>query len=477
MPLPILKNRILNIRDARALEQVMLALLIGIVWLIISLMVIIIPEASPVIVVLLFMMIYIGYLTAAFAWHKRRVRKLGQLAEKVLHEGEAPPHVSIIIPAHNEAAVIERTVRQMLRLDYPHFDLMVVDDRSTDGTAQVLAWLKQQPEIGDRFDFYVRADEAMPGKSAVLNEAVTQVEGEIIAVFDADAFVEPDFLNRMVPLLQEDGVGAAQARKVILNARENLLTRCQHYEYCLDAHLQSFRDAAKGAVELRGNGQLVKRKAIHSIGGWNNHSLTDDLDLSTQLHISGWDIRFASKTLVYEEGITRFIPLLRQRRRWAEGSLRRYLQYGGQIFLSNKVALRTKFDMIGYFVDFIFPIWLVGDYLALAISYAIGEIDKRHVILSLIVLPVLTAFFIISFFVAIKRFNRITWLKAGGWSIVTGCYLSLIWIPVVFWVMVKVLLQHSQTLDWDKTAHTGSHTDDMAPTPGMILSGEPQTSQ
>lgn len=127
-------------------------------------------------------------------------------------------------------------------------------------------------------------------------------KGEAILVFDADATVEPDFLKKLIPELEPKDVGAVQARKVIRNKNYNLLTRCQNNEYTMDTHFQVGRDSVKGAVELRGNGELIKREAVEDIGGWNNYTITDDLDMSTRLHIKGWNIRILSEAIVYEEG-------------------------------------------------------------------------------------------------------------------------------------------------------------------------------
>ena len=100
----------------------------------------------------------------------------------------------------------------------------------------------------------------------MLNDAFALAKGEAILVFDADATVDPDFLNKLVPQLEPKDVGAVQARKVIRNKDYNWLTRCQSNEYSIDVHCQLGRDSVKGAVELRGNGELIKRKVFKRIG-------------------------------------------------------------------------------------------------------------------------------------------------------------------------------------------------------------------
>jgi 1,2-diacylglycerol 3-beta-glucosyltransferase len=260
------------------------------------------------------------------------------------------------VPAHNEATVIANTVENILAIDYPKFEIIVIDDRSTDNTAQVVNDLATKHANVIAF---IRDKDAFPGKSAVLNDAMALAKGDAILVFDADATVEPDFLNKLIPLLEPADVGAVQARKVIRNKNFNFLTRCQNNEYTLDTHFQTGRDAVKGAAELRGNGELIKREAIEDIGGWNNYTITDDLDMSTRLHIKGWDIRFCPDACVYEEGIVYVFPLFRQRRRWLEGTIRRYLEYFGEAIKSKKMSLRARLDMAIYITQFIMPLWFM----------------------------------------------------------------------------------------------------------------------
>ncbi len=144
------------------------------------------------------------------------------------------PFVTIMIPAHDEESVISDTVANIECIDYPHFEVIVIDDRSADNTASVIKDLEKK--YSNLYAF-VRDKDAFPGKSAVLNDAMQYAHGDAILVFDADATVDPDFLNKLIPLLEPKDVGAVQARKVIRNKDYNLLTRCQNNEYTMDVQL------------------------------------------------------------------------------------------------------------------------------------------------------------------------------------------------------------------------------------------------
>lgn len=428
--------------------KLLLVLLIVIVWLVVFLTGKVMPKYSSVMLLLLFMFLYTWLITLAMVHQKRMESKKPRPLNT-----DYRPRISVVLAAHNEEQVVEATIRQLLRLDYPDFELLVIDDRSQDGTREILQRLSG--ELDERFRCHFRGDGDVPGKPAALNDALQLTTGEVICVFDADAYVEPDFLSRIVPFLADENVGAVQARKVIANAEDNWLTRCQQYEYSLDSHFQYGRDSVRGAVELRGNGQLVKREALHEVNGWNNYTLTDDLDLSTRLHLEGWDIRFAHKVPVYEEGITLFGDLLKQRRRWTEGTLWRYLENAGRILTSTKASWRTRLDMIAYFLEFLLPLWLFMDFVHLGWALVISDPEPMRILSSLFVVPIFSYCMIIAIIVAIVRFNRPPVPHALGWGIVTGLYMTLLWVPLVFGIIVKVLWQRKRRTRWDKTSHRG----------------------
>ncbi|MHC5830206.1 MAG: glycosyltransferase family 2 protein, partial [Nostoc sp.] len=116
----------------------------------------------------------------------------------------------------------------------------------------------------------------------------------------ADAQVTPDLLLQVIPLFQREKVGAVQVRKAIANAKENFWTKGQMAEMALDTWFQQQRTALGGIGELRGNGQFVRRSALESCGGWNEETITDDLDLTIRLHLEKWDIECVFHPAVQE---------------------------------------------------------------------------------------------------------------------------------------------------------------------------------
>lgn len=394
------------------------------------------------------MVIYGLYSIAATKYQKRKLK----MHPMVINENYKP-FVSIMIPAHNEESVIENTVNNIRAIDYPNYEIIVIDDRSSDSTAKVIK------ELADKYDnviAMVRSLDAFPGKSAVLNDAFEVAKGDAILVFDADATVEPDFLNKLIPHLEPADVGAVQARKIIRNKDVNLLTRCQNNEYTMDTHMQVGRDAVKGAVELRGNGELIKREAIIDIGGWNNYTITDDLDMSTRLHIKGWDVRYCSDACVYEEGIVFLFPLFRQRRRWLEGTIRRYLEYFWAAMTSKKMSLRAQLDMAVYITEFIMPLWFMMEVIFRVIKLFADKVDpySLHNVLwsSLIVGSVVWLGFFLLIRYSLRRYDNVPRLKAMSESFITTIYFFMLWFPMELFIFGKILFC-KKDMNWGKTAH------------------------
>jgi 1,2-diacylglycerol 3-beta-glucosyltransferase len=356
------------------------------------------------------------------------------------------PFVNVIVPAHNEECVLAETIENFVQIDYPCFDILIMDDRSKDNTFEIAKTLAAKYK--DKVKVYSRPNDSYPGKAAVLNDALAMTSGEVLCVFDADARVKPDFLNKILPYLLADKTAAVQARKIIVNKENNFLTRVQSYEYSMDANIQTGRDSLKGAVELRGNGQVIKRTALETIGGWTNNTLTDDLDISTKLQLAGYDIRFRKDVCVYEEAASEWKVIVNQRKRWAEGSIRRYLDYLREIIISSKITNRVGLDMLFYFSEFILPIWLISDFFIQLFSLFLGR--SPQFFSNFIVILAISLFFITLLLSSIVKYDHYNFLKALKWALGTAAFVIVLWTIVVSIVVIKILFTKRE-LKWYKT--------------------------
>ncbi|MBD2577471.1 glycosyltransferase family 2 protein [Oscillatoria sp. FACHB-1406] len=270
------------------------------------------------------------------------------------------PKVSLLIAAKNEEAVIGRLVRMLCNLDYPRdrYEVWAIDDDSSDRTPEILDRLAAEyPQL----KVLHRPAGAGGGKSGALNQIIPLITGSIIGVFDADATVTPDMLRRIVTLFDNEKIGAVQMRKAIANDSYNFWTQGQKAEMALDCYFQQQRIAVGGIGELRGNGQFVRREALMSCGGWNEETITDDLDLTIRLHLDRWDIGFCLLPAVNEEGVTGPKALWHQRNRWAEGGYQRYLDYW-RLIASNRLDFTKTLDLIAFvLIQYILPTAAIPD--------------------------------------------------------------------------------------------------------------------
>jgi 1,2-diacylglycerol 3-beta-glucosyltransferase len=367
----------------------------------------------------------------------------------VAHDSEQLyPFISLLVAAKNEEAVVARLVQALCELDYPtdRYELWIIDDNSSDRTLTVLEGLRQKYK---QLRVLSRLPGAGGGKSGALNQVLPLTKGEIIGVFDADAQVPKQMLRQVLPLFEQPQVGAVQVRKSIVNADANFWTQGQRTEMALDAFFQQQRVAIGGIGELRGNGQFVRRRALERCGGWNEQTITDDLDLSLRLHLDHWDIECLMHPAVGEEGVTWAIALWHQRNRWAEGGYQSYLDYW-RLIVRNRLGTRKSLDL--------FTFWLIKYFLpAAAIPDFLMAIARSR---PPMLVPVTSLTVVLSFIGMVRGLNQsrqgsktlplITLLHAFQ-----GTVYMLHWLPVIASVTARISVRPKR-LKWVKTVHQGS---------------------
>ncbi|MEO8638312.1 MAG: glycosyltransferase family 2 protein [Chloroflexota bacterium] len=272
----------------------------------------------------------------------------------------ARPWVTLLVAARNEEPVIAATLASLAQQDYaqggePRFDIVVVDDGSTDGTG---ALARQAAALyPDRLRVVRREPGDGPAmKAAALTFAHSETRGEVIGVLDADASVSMDFVSRVMRAWQADPDAAAiQAQRRAHNRDHGWLAAAQDEELLMDMASQCGRRATDGSAELRGNGMFVRRAALERLGGWNPTALTEDLELSTRLVAAGERIALAPQVEVGEEAVMTLAGLWGQRLRWAEGSIRRLIELGPGLLRASQVPLGRKFDFLAFTGEFVIP--------------------------------------------------------------------------------------------------------------------------
>ena len=361
------------------------------------------------------------------------------------------PYVSLLVAAKNEEAVIGNLVKNLCSLEYPEdrYEVWIVDDNSTDTTPQLLAGLAQEH---DQLRLLRRDSKACGGKSGALNQVLPLSKGEFVAVFDADAIVEADLLVRVIPLFQREKVGAVQVRKAIANKNENFWTKGQMVEMAVDTFFQQQRTVIGGIGELRGNGQFVRRKALNSCGGWNEETITDDLDLTIRLHLDSWDIECVFYPTVEEEGVTSAIALWHQRSRWAEGGYQRYLDYW-DLILKNRMGTRKTWDLFMFMlIMYILPTAAVPDLLMALTRHRppmLSPVSGLTVTMSMA-----------GMFAGLKRIRQDKEFKLSTYFLLLfqtmrGILYMFHWLLVISSTTARMSVRPKR-LKWVKTLHQGS---------------------
>jgi hypothetical protein len=299
-----------------------------------------------------------------------------QDAASALDRADRKPTFSIVVAARDEEIVLRRLVADVGRQDYrtvqgePLFELIVVDDRSTDGTADVMRAAATDAGIAVITRVVLRRGTGLPdGKGAALTAAQPDIcTGDVVLVLDADARLESSFLRHAAGYFAA-GAKAVTARRRILDAESGWLAGAQADEQTLDGELNRGRWAMGGCSEFRGNGIMIRRDLLAAAGGWRSAALTEDIDLSSRIAaLAGERVAWALDAEVWEEPVRTADRLWRQRLRWAEGAFRRAFEHGPAVITSGRLPVAARLDFVAYTSQLAVPVVVVGAAVSAAVT-------------------------------------------------------------------------------------------------------------
>jgi cellulose synthase/poly-beta-1,6-N-acetylglucosamine synthase-like glycosyltransferase len=257
-------------------------------------------------------------MTLAIAYVRNRKKR--KLEEIPLFDSKNAPKVTIQLPMYNEMYVAERIIETAAGFDYPRdkFQIQVLDD-STDETKDIIAAkVAELAATGLNIQHIHRIDRT-GYKAGALDDAMDRVQGEFIAIFDADFVPDKDFLIRTMPYFKE-GIGVVQSRWGHLNKTYSLLTELQAFG--LNGHFaieQGGRNASGHFINFNGTAGIWRKTCIEEAGGWEHDTLTEDLDLSYRAQMRGWKFKYLEDVESPAELPITMSALKSQQHRWMKG--------------------------------------------------------------------------------------------------------------------------------------------------------------
>ncbi|WP_371606397.1 glycosyltransferase [Streptomyces sp. NBC_01213] len=252
-------------------------------------------------------MVRFGLMLLLSFLHARKVRR-----KDFSWGGEFTRPVSVLVPAYNERECIEATVRSLVASDYP-IEVVVIDDGSTDGTADLVEamWIPNVRVVRQR----------NAGKPAALNNGIANARHDIVVMMDGDTVFEPSTVRELVQPFADPRVGAVAGNAKVGN-RDSLIGAWQHIEYVMGFNLDRRMYDLLGCMPtIPGAVGAFRRDALDRIGGMSEDTLAEDTDVTMALHRDGWRVVYAENARAWTEAPESVQQLWSQRYRWSYGTM------------------------------------------------------------------------------------------------------------------------------------------------------------
>jgi len=259
------------------------------------------------------------------------------------------PSVTVVVPCWNEEKTVGGTVESLLALDYPKdkLHILLIDDGSTDNTWKVLE------EYGKTLNIkIIHKDNG--GKHTAMNLGIERTETEFIGCLDADSFVTPSALKRMIPYFDDPEVMAVSP-SIIVNNPKKMIEWAQKMEYQLSVYIKKVLGLMNGIHVTPGPFSIYRLAVFQNLGPYKEAHKTEDMEIAYRMHVNGYRIEQCHDAVVHTKTPSTPGALYRQRRRWIYGFINNTIDY-------RSVILNPKY---GAFAMFTVPAGVVSIFSAI----------------------------------------------------------------------------------------------------------------
>ena len=355
-----------------------------------------------------------------FYWKERKEPPFQQPAALTAY-----PLVAVLVPCFNEQDNAVETISHALQLNYPNFEVIAINDGSSDRTAEILNALALQH---DKLRVVHLAENQ--GKAMALQAGSLLTDAEFLIGIDGDALLDPFAAQWMIRHFLENPTVAAVTGNPRIRTRSTLLGRIQVGEFSSIVGMIKRAQRTFGRLfTVSGVITAFRKSAVHEVGYWSPNMLTEDIDITWKLYRAGWDIRFEPNALVWILMPETLNGLWKQRLRWAMG--------GAQVLLKNiDVLFKPKLNYLWpLIIELILT--LVWSYLMLTMLI----LWILHFILpfagfpeiSSPLLPMGTGILLGT--TCLLQFAMSKWMDSRYEAGLARNYYWMIWYPFVFWLI------------------------------------------
>jgi cellulose synthase/poly-beta-1,6-N-acetylglucosamine synthase-like glycosyltransferase len=338
-------------------------------------------------------------LSLALAYVKNKRKKTVDI--KPVFDPAKTPKVTIQLPMYNELYVAERIIETISNFDYPSDKLQIqVLDDSTDETKDVIA--KKVAEVAARginIQHIHRVDRT-GYKAGALDAAMDRVEGDFIAIFDADFIPDPDFLQKTMPYFQDAKIGVVQTRWGHINKDYSILTELQAFG--LNGHFaieQGGRNSAGHFINFNGTGGIWRKKCIEEAGGWEHDTLTEDLDLSYRAQIKGWKFKYLEDVIAPAELPITMSALKSQQHRWMKGGAECFVKMWKKLLFAKGVKLSDRVHGLSHlFNSSVFVFILIISMLSLVVLHIKDSFSDLNYVLQYMGVFIVSTIFLMYYY-------------------------------------------------------------------------------